>query len=178
MIEKFLGFLKTMQESHTEYHNFNLFSINCQRRTSIMWQLFLYRAAEKKNQRQNYSCETWQMLHSILPAGEADNSIYLCCRAARPTLLAWGLERSLSFPPELSQLAAGCTVAMTRGSLNIILKWRLMQIKWREISWVYSVLRLKWNKEIELHTFKIGSNSFEKIHQQQRRRKQWIKRTG
>lgn len=48
MIEKFLGFLKTMQESHTEYHNFNLFSINCQRRTSIMWQLFLYRAAEKK----------------------------------------------------------------------------------------------------------------------------------
>lgn len=48
MIQKFLGFLKTMEESHAECHNFNLFSTNCQRRTSLMWRVSLYRAAEKK----------------------------------------------------------------------------------------------------------------------------------
>lgn len=113
MIEIFSEFLKTMKLGHTKYHYFNLFSINCQRRT-IIWQLFLYRAAKKKkkqHQFQDYSCEIWQVIPLRMLIAES-----ICAtKQVDPPFWPKAWNDLFHFPPELSQLAAGYTVAMPRG---------------------------------------------------------------
>lgn len=99
----------------------------------------------------DWSCETWQG-----STEDADNG-FICTPAARPTLLAWGLN---DLPSELSQLAEGCIVpglgANSQYYFDVKVDANRMERNFLDL---YSVLRhLNRNKETEWNTFKIGLN--------------------
>lgn len=148
MTEKFSGFLRTRELSHTEYPNFILFSINCQRSTTLIWQLFLYRAAGKNHRTRvvkpgkGFFWECWWRF-------------YLPYKAARPSLLAWGLEwfSQWTFPGG-SRLYCLCAWGLAQHYFEVKVDANRMG---RNFWGLESMLRhLNWNKEIEWNTFKIG----------------------
>ena len=127
-----------------------LFSINCQRSTTIIWQVFFYRAAGKKSQ--DWSCETWQrvLLRMLI--------MDFICTTKQLDPPYWP-EAWMIYPvnsPSWQKAVLYHAWGLTQYYFDVKVNANRMERNFLDL---YSVLRhLNGNKEIEWNTFKIGLN--------------------
>ena len=127
-----------------------LFSINCQRSTTIIWQLFFYRAAKKKSQ--DWSCETWQrvLLRMLI--------MDFICTPKQQDPPYWP-EAWMIYPvnsPSWQKAILYQVWGLTQYYFDVKVDANRMERNFLDL---YSVLRhLNRNKETEWNTFKIGLN--------------------
>ena len=87
---------------------------------------------------------------------DADNGFYLYYKAARPTLLAWGLNDLPMNSPSWQKAVLYHAWGLTQYYFDVKVNANRMERNFLDL---YSVLRhLNGNKEIEWNTFKIGLN--------------------